>query len=166
MKRIISFLLAILIIIAFSGCATIVTKKSNLTKNPKGVRVYSPRVYLLVKDGTITTLYLPDYENAYDIKPRAILSKNTFSVTMYDGKLTGVSSALDTTAVVELMKELVKSGTEIAPLLLKGAGRETKMPDEKFVLPDGFYRLEEDGLLCPYEFKDGVFRPVGVKDKP
>ena len=145
MKRIISLLLAVLVIIVFSGCATIVTHNADLEKHPKGIRVYPPRVYLMIETDKAFLVFLPDYQNAYDIKPRTIIAKNKFSITIKNGQITSLTSDVDTTAVVDLLKELVSTAGEVAKgISMKGV---QEVPTGMFNLPYGIYRLNDDGTF-------------------
>ncbi len=165
MKKILVVLLGIIVIVVFSGCATFVTEKADLSKSPKGVRVYPPKIYLLVNGGedtdepSITIITLPDYERAYDIKPVTIFAKHTFKVEMEDGQLKTITSDEDTTAFLTFM-------TGAATLAAKAAGAPLSKEDISGTLglAEGIYRLDDDGVFRPYRLDDeGFFRPAGIK---
>ena len=88
------------------GCATIITEKADLTQKPEGIRVYPPKVYLFVDtDEKRTTLaYLPDYTQAYDVKPLTVLAKHDFKIEVEDGQVKALTSNQDTTAFLTFLK--------------------------------------------------------------
>src|SRR5206468_3210193 len=80
MKRIITLGVTSLSFALFASCATVLTQKADLAKKPNGVRVYPPKVYLMVDtvEKKTTLAYLPDYSRAYDVLPVTIFAKQDF----------------------------------------------------------------------------------------
>jgi hypothetical protein len=142
-------LLACIVSLTFTGCATIVTHKADLDAGPDGVRVYPPRLYLFIGDGKTTPVYFPDYKQAYDIKPLTILAKQEFTVELEDGKLKKVTANQDTTALQSLLAKAI----EKAPAMMtKGAEAQTFPAIQgQFGLSPGIYRLDDDGVIRPVE---------------
>src|SRR2546426_9759210 len=89
--------------LASAGCATISTSPGK-SPVPRGVRVYPPRVYLMVDakydggNGRTTVLVVPNLDEAYDVLPVAALSRNDFRIEVEDGMLRSLTSGQDTTA--------------------------------------------------------------------
>ncbi len=87
-------LVPVIIIGLMCGCSTMVTDKVvDLDSAPKGVRIYPPKVYLMVDtvEKKTTLTYLPDYQRAYDVKPLAIFSKQDFKIELDEGQRETVS---------------------------------------------------------------------------
>ncbi len=129
------------------GCATTLTNKANLAEEPDGVRIFPPKTYLFVntKDNKTDIYLLPDYANAYDIKPLTIVAKQDFRVTVNDtGGLSEFATNQDTTAFVDLFKaaaDVAKSASA------GGAGALTQNTiNGTFGLEDGIYVLSEKGF--------------------
>jgi hypothetical protein len=137
------------------GCATIVTQKADPSKKPNGVRVYPPRLYLFVNGDSITPVYIPDYTQAYDIKPLTILAKQEFTIEMDDGKLKKVTANQDNTALQSLLEKAIATAPEV---MAKGAeAPPTTLPSIKgtFGLKPGvIYRLDDDGVFRPVNHVD------------
>lgn len=135
------------------GCADIVTQKANLNDTPDGIRIYQPKVYILVdaEKGRSVIMYAPDYQRAYDIKPRAILAKNDFSVELNEGQMSKLTSNQDSTALLTFLE--AASNTAAKAL---GAPVSAEHIEGTFGLPSGIYQLHDDGT-----FKK--LPPVGVR---
>jgi hypothetical protein len=169
MRRLVALCLGILIAIAFSGCATIVTtvpEAGNDTK-PNGIRVYPPRVYFFVNvkvdekknppEATveITRICLPDYKKGYDVKPRSILSKNYFSIALDRGQIVALNSNMDSTAMVGVIKAAISAGKTLLPSpikLLGIGGKSMSWKDREALIKSwksitGIYRLEDNNVL-------------------
>lgn len=144
MKRTAEYGLLCIICVLLVGCATIVTEKADLTKQPDGIRVYPPKVYLLVdtKAEKTTLVYVPDYSRAYDVKPLTILAKHDFKIEVEEGQVKTLTSNQDTTAFLSLIKEG-------ATLAAKGAGVgvSSSVINGTFGLETGIYRLDDDGVF-------------------
>ena len=127
-----------------TGCSTIVTHRADLNSAPKGVRVYPPKVYLLVdaKENETTLAYLPDYSQAYDIKPVTVLAKQDFKIELDDGQVKSFAANQDTVAILTFVKDS-------AALAVKAAGVAAAAPVIKgtFGLESGIYRLDNDGVF-------------------
>lgn len=137
------------IILAFlgsviAGCATFVTEKANLDKKPDGVRIYPPKVFLLVDTGEkkSTILYAPDYERAYDMKPITFLAKQDFTVNVEDGMLKSLTSNQDSTAILTFIKGAAEMGAKAAGLPVSST-----VIDGTFGLDSGMYLLHHDGIF-------------------
>ncbi len=140
-----------LLALALSGCATIVTREADLSKAPKGVRIYPPRVCLLVDtaansgEGATIITYLPDLDRAYDIRPLTVLAKQDFKVELDEGQLKTLTSTQDTTAFLTFMREA-------AQLAAKGAGLGVSASAPlkgKFGFASGVHCLRDDGTFSP-----------------
>lgn len=141
-------LISVNICFLLTGCTIISTDKANLNSAPNGVRIYPPKTYFFVNtDKKQTNVYiLPDYANAYDVKPWTIISKQEFNVELSDGMLNKFTVNQDTTSFIDLFKaaaEVAKSAA--AP----GAGSLTQNTiDGTFGLEDGIYVLTEKGIFA------------------
>jgi hypothetical protein len=134
---------AIMLAVAITGCATIVTKHpESPDKTPNGVRVYPPKVYLFVDKAANESqlLVLPDYKHAYDIKPLTILAKQDFKIDVDDGIVKALTSNQDTTAFLTVL-------TKAAELGAKAAGIPVSKQTLKgtFGLDEGVYELNDEG---------------------
>ena len=85
MKAATRLLICVLVAVVGTGCATVVTKEAKLNEAPYGVRIYPPKVYLLVDtvEKKTTIAYLPDYSRAYDLKPLTIFAKQDFKILRF-----------------------------------------------------------------------------------
>lgn len=140
-------LIAIVLFFTISGCATVLTEKANLQDSPDGVRIFPPKTYLFVnKEKKKTDIYiLPDYANAYDIKPLTLVAKQTVNIEVSDsGILSKFSAEQDTTALIELIKTAADIAKEAGK---SGAGMLTQNSIEgTFGLDDGIYVLSDVGI--------------------
>ncbi|MBU4234037.1 MAG: hypothetical protein L6277_02050 [Desulfobacterales bacterium] len=111
------------------SCSTLVISKAVADKEPNGIRVYPPKIYLIIyekqellKTSTdkivtqkfIKIMTLPDMTKGYDIKPVSFLARNNFEISLSDGQLTNLKADLDTTAIINLLKSMVEKGAEVA----------------------------------------------------
>ena len=144
MKALTRLLICVMVAAVVSGCATVVTKKANLNEAPKGVRIYPPKVYLLVDTGInkTTIAYLPDYSRAYDLKPLTIFAKQDVKIEADEGQLKTLTTNQDTTAMLTFLKEA-------AALAAKAAGYavSSKVINGTFGLESGIYQLGDDGVF-------------------
>ncbi len=124
------------------GCADIVTQKAVLSDTPNGIRVYQSKVYLLVDadKGKSVIMYAPDYQRAYDIKPRAIFAKNDFSVEINEGQISKLTSNQDSTAFLTFVQEAAATAAKAA-----GAAVSAESIEGTFGLQSGIYQLQDDG---------------------
>jgi hypothetical protein len=151
MKRLIALCLGFLAIIAFSGCAMISTSgadlskdsNGNLDKDPKGIRVYPTRVYLLVDNDDVRFEFWPDYTCAYSVRPIAFFGSNDFRIELENGQITKISSNMDTTASLELMKELMKKAVSFM-VLKEIKGDEIGPPPNN---EPQIFRMGDDGIF-------------------
>ena len=131
-----------------SGCATVLTERAKLSASPNGVRIYPPKTYLFVNSAkNKTNVYiLPDYENAYDVKPLTIVAKQDFKIEIEEtGILKSFSTNQDTTSIVDLLKAAAGIAKEAAA---PGSGSLTQNSfDGTFGLQDGIYYFSENGLV-------------------
>jgi hypothetical protein len=83
-----------IIVVVGTECTTVTTKRANLAKEPEGIRVYAPKVYLFVDEGKreTTVVYAPDFSRTYDVKPLTVLAKQDFKFEMEDGQLKTLTS--------------------------------------------------------------------------
>lgn len=126
------------------SCATVKTRPADLDRAPQGVRIYPPKVLLLVdaEENRSTIALLPDYERAYDIKPVTVLARQEFSVKLADGQLQSMEFDQDTTAAVSLIRDAAQTAAQAA-----GLATSTRTINGAFGLESGLYMLERDGLF-------------------
>jgi hypothetical protein len=134
-----------LTLLVLLGCATIrTTPVRNLSDPPEGVRVYPPKIYLLVdnEQHQSTIALLPDYEHAYDIRPLTVFAKNNVSIETDDGQIKKFSDDQDTSGFLTF---LYQAGQAAA----RGAGLpvSTQVIKGTFGLPDGIYTIGERGAF-------------------
>lgn len=137
--------LALVALLGLSACATVHTRWARgSSDSPDGVRVYPPKVYLMVdnKAQQSVVALLPDYENAYDIKPVTVFAKNTFSIQTDDGQVKAFSDDQDTTGFLTFLNQAGQAAA-------KGAGLpvSTQVIKGTFGLPDGIYVMDESGMF-------------------
>ena len=130
------------------GCATILTEKADLTQTPAGIRVYPPKVYLLVdtEERRTTLAYLPDYTRAYDVKPLTFLAQQDFKIEVDEGQIKALTSNQDTTAFLTFLKEGATLAAKAA-----GVAVSSTVINGTFGLPSGIYRLDDDGIFRPIQ---------------
>jgi uncharacterized protein YceK len=141
----------VLLVISLSGCATIVTRQADLSKAPKGVRIYPPQVCLLVDahanggEGATIIVYLPDLDRAYDVRPLTVLAKQDFKVELDEGQLKTLTSNQDTTAFLAFMREAAQLAAKAA-----GLGVSASAPLKgAFGFAPGVHCLSDDGTFAP-----------------
>lgn len=142
-----AFLISTSISILLTGCTLISTEKANLQSAPNGVRIYPPKTYFFVNgEKHQTHVYiLPDYKNAYDVKPWTIISKQEFNVELSDGMLNKFTANQDTTSLIALVKTAAEAAKSAAA---PGAGGLSQNYIEgTFGLEDGIYVLTETGTF-------------------
>ena len=137
--------LVLVALLGLSACATVHTQWARDSSDPPdGVRVYPPKVYLMVdtKAQQSTIALLPDYENAYDIKPVAIFAKNNFSIQTDDGQVKSFSLNQDTTGFLTFFYQAGQAAA-------KGAGLpvSTQVIKGTFGLSDGIYVMDSSGTF-------------------
>jgi hypothetical protein len=125
-----------------SGCATVVTRPADLARAPDGIRVYPPKVCLLVDASSETTViaYFPDPARAYDVKPRTFLARQEFRIELEAGQLASLTANQDTTFFPSLFRE--------ARLAAKaaGVGVAASAPMKgTFGLSEGVHCMRDDG---------------------
>lgn len=144
MKALTRLLICVMVAAVATGCATVVTNKADLNDAPKGVRIYPPKVCLLV-DTTVqktTIAYLPDYTRAYDIKPLTILAKQDFKIETDEGQLKALTANQDTTAMLTFLKEAAALAAKSA-----GVAVSSTVINGTFGLESGIYQLGDDGIF-------------------
>jgi hypothetical protein len=131
-----------------ASCATLRTYRADLSAKPKGVRIYPPKVYLLVDTEKERShlIYLPDFERAYDVAPVAVLAEHQFSVEVDGGLLRSLTSKQDPTAFLTFVKE---AGTVGAGAASVPVSKETF--EGTFGLPAGIYILNDHGKFEPIQ---------------
>jgi hypothetical protein len=131
------------------GCATVRTfDVSDPDSTPRGVRVYAPRIYLLVdgqaKPSPQTQIVtLPDPCRAYDLRPWTLFAQQDFQIELDGaGQLKALTANQDTAAFLTFLKEG-------ATLAAKAAGAPVGVQTiaGTFGLPDGVYLVGDDGRL-------------------
>ena len=127
---------------ALTGCATITTSKADLEQVPEGIRVYPPKVCLLVDEGEkkSTLAYLPDYRRAYDIKPLTIFAKQDFKLEIEEGQVKALTSTQDTTAFLDFLSQAANLAAKAA-----GVGVSSTVLNGNFGLKSGIYCLTDSG---------------------
>ena len=144
MKGIIRGVICVILCAVAAGCASVVTNRANLDSAPDGVRLYPPKVYLLVdaSEKKTTIAYLPDYKRAYDVKPRTILAKQDFKIEMEDGQLKSFLANQDTTAALTFFSSGATLGAKAA-----GVAVSATVINGTFGLESGIYQLGDDGVF-------------------
>ena len=110
--------------------------------------VYPPRVYLLVDSrfgegkGLTTLLTLPNYAEAYDIRPVTVFSRNDFRIQVEDGMMKSLQSDQDTTAALALFKT-----AGVAAASAAGVGVSARDFEGSYGLETGIYILQPDGTF-------------------
>jgi hypothetical protein len=129
-----------------TGCATITTHAPEAGKPPNGVRVYPPKLYLLVDTCEKETrlVYAPDFANAYDVKPLTILSKQDFGIELSEGQLSKLTANQDTTAFLTFIQGAAEMAAKAA-----GVGVSSAAVKGSFGLDDGVWTLDSLGSLVP-----------------
>ena len=144
MKQAFVIIATIMIASLTFGCATIITEKADLGSKPNGVRIYPPKVYLLVDTAKSesTLVYAPDYQRAYDVKPLTIFAKQDFKIETDEGQLKSLVANQDTTALLTFIQgagELAAKAAGVAVSASNIAGT--------FGLESGIYLLTDHGVF-------------------
>jgi len=101
--------------------------------------------------GSGTIAHLPDYRNGYDIKPKAFLMKQEFTMKMTGGQITELTDNQDPTAVLALIQGVAQKAMEAA--IPKPVAAETV----SVKLPPGIYVLDKE---------TGNFDPILLNTTP
>jgi hypothetical protein len=127
-----------------TGCTTLVTHRAKLDERPDGIRVYPPKIYLMVDtaERKSTLSYLPDYSRAYDVKPRTFLAQQDFKIELDEGQLKALTANQDTTALMGIIKDSAAQAAKAA-----ATGVSSSVINGTFGLVSGIYRLEDDGVF-------------------
>jgi hypothetical protein len=133
--------------LGLAGCATIVTRKADLAKAPEGIRVYPPRVCLLVDTRAKATVIatFPDLARAYDVKPLTVLAKQDWKLELEGGQVSALTANQDTSAFPRFV-------TEAARLAAGAAGAGVSAPaalEGTFGFDDGVHCMRDDGSFAP-----------------
>ncbi len=96
--------------LVLSACAysTAIPVDFSNTTTP-GFRVYDIKQILIVNGQTITVDLIPNYNKAYAMQFGAFIAKNDYTVEMSRGYITKLDGKLDSTAIVPLLQDLVKT---------------------------------------------------------
>jgi hypothetical protein len=129
------------------ACATIVTRKADLGSAPDGIRVYPPKVCLLV-DGAANSSVLatfPDLARAYDVKPLTVLAKQDWKLELEAGQLTALTANQDSSAFPRFVTEAAQlaAGAAGAGISASAAFKGT------FGFADGVHCMRDDGSFAP-----------------
>jgi hypothetical protein len=136
-----------LVAVGMAGCASIVTRKADLESAPDGVRVYPPKVCLLVDGAANSTVFasLPDLARAYDVKPLTVLAKQDWKLELEAGQLTALTANQDTSAFPRFVTDAAQlaAGAAGAGVSASGAFKGT------FGFSDGVHCMRDDGSFAP-----------------
>jgi len=144
MKQTLKLISIIIITCVNYGCATILSEKANLSEEPDGIRLYPPKVYLLVDtiEKKSTLIYAPDYQRAYDIKPLTIFAKQDFKIETEEGQLKNLTSNQDTTAILTFIQGAAQLAAKAA-----GVAVSAQVINGTFGLASGIYILNDNGVF-------------------
>jgi len=146
-RDVVSGIFASLTLACAPGCATLVTREADLAKAPDGIRIYPPKVCLLVDTGANATVIatFPDLSRAYDVKPLTVLAKQELKLELDGGRLASFAASQDTTAFPRLLTEAaaLAAGAAGAGVAASGALEGT------FGFDDGVHCLRDDGRFGP-----------------
>ena len=129
------------------GCATLVTRPADLARAPDGVRVYPPKVCLLVDKRANATVIatFPDLARAYDVKPVTVLARQEFKLELEGGQLVALAADQDTQAFPRVLSEAAQAAAGAA-----GAGVSASAALQgTFGFDDGVHCLRDDGSFAP-----------------
>jgi len=152
MKKLIVCCVLTISLLVVSGCAGIHTYPAR-SNEPRGIRVYPQKVYLLVGGANSKLVSLPDVKNGYDVSPWAYLSKHDFTIKIEEGQLTELTSNQDTSGALSLIQKVVELAAQAAQPGLRTFST-TDIP-LNLGLDSGIYELSETG----------VFKKVKVEQK-
>lgn len=135
-------------LILATGCATFVVREAKPGEAPNGVRIYPPKLYLLVDscEGKSRLLYAPDFANAYDVKPVTIFARQDFDVELDEGQLKKLTSNQDTTSILTFFQGAAEMAGKAA-----GVGVSSTSIDGTFGLADGVWTLDASGSFLPLQ---------------
>lgn len=148
------FLISIGLILILSGCATVRFYSDESLTQETGLRVYTPKPYLLVEyrhtktESVRTTIvYLPDLAKPQYIKPRPGIGSNALKVEISNGFLTSYGLTTDTKMPETLGKItdlLTKSTTSITEITRNKTEGDQDLPVfelYEIVIADGQTKL-------------------------
>jgi hypothetical protein len=146
MKKLTVYCFLLFFLLVVSGCAGMSTYPAR-PNEPRGVRVYPQKIYLFVdKDNKISKLLsLPDFKNAYDIKPWSFLSKHDFKITIEGAYVKELTSNQDSSAALTLLQKIAELAAEKIPSPSK-AMMDSDI-NSSFGFETGIYELTETGVF-------------------
>ena len=147
MKKLIICCVLIISLLMICGCAGMSTYTA-LPNQPRGVRVYPQKIYLFVdKEKNISKLVsLPDFKNAYDVKPWSFLSKHDFKITIEEAYVKELTSNQDSSAALALLQKIAELAAGKIPSPAK-AMMDTAIIESSFGFETGIYELTETGVF-------------------
>ena len=132
-----------IIIFGATACSTIrTTAVTDLNSTPNGIRVYPPRVLLMVHTTAKKSrlVYAPDLSRAYDIKPLTVLAKQDFKIELDEGQVKTLTANQDTTAFLTFLQGAAELASKAAGVAVSSTSIEGT-----FGLKDGIYVMKNDG---------------------
>ena len=129
-----------------SGCFTYLATNEVLNPDdePRGIRVYAPRQYLLVdaieKKSQLVTL--SNLCRAYDIRPITIFSKQDFNIKLEENRLKDLTANQDSTAWLTFLQSVGEMAAKSA-----GAAVSAAQINGTVGLSSGVYLVQDGGGL-------------------
>ena len=146
MRLILRCLIFFSVAFSSSGCFSYLAtyRVSTPDDEPRGIRVYAPRHYLMVdateKKSQLVTLSNPC--RAYDIRPITVLSKQDFRIELEESRLEGLSANQDSTAWLTFLQSVGDLSARAA-----GAAVSAAQINGSFGLESGIYLVLDGGGL-------------------
>jgi len=118
MRNLTPSIVGVAISLVVSGCAWVsVTDVSKARGSPDGLRVYTPRTYVVVSGSTVSTVTVPDCSREYAIDFGSFMSKHDVEIELESGMVKKLTSKQDSTAVptalIGVVNEALKAGAEV-----------------------------------------------------
>jgi len=92
-----------------AACAYATAVPVDYNSNKDGFRVYDVKPILIVNGQQITVELVPNYNKAYAVQFGAFLAKQDFTLDIQKGFITKIDSKQDSTAIIPLLQDIVKS---------------------------------------------------------
>ncbi len=121
------YLVFIASFLSISGCASLTAIPVKPGDSVSGIRVYGSRPILVVTAQKADIIMVPNHNEQYAIQFNAFLSKNKSKLTIKNGMLEGdVEADLDSTAAIELLRDIAKGLIDKIVSLSKPAAGDNK----------------------------------------
>jgi hypothetical protein len=107
----------LLLCFLLGGCANFTAVPTLGRENINGLRVYSPKTFVVVNGSGVSSIVVPDCSKEYALQFSSFLAKNDVLIDLTNGMVTKIDNKQDTTAfpikIVDAVVEAAKAGKSL-----------------------------------------------------